>query len=176
MSAQIVKVPEWLREVVTYLFIVWMVLVGMWVFSLRNLAKINMLSVQNIDLMDKTYLDVKAAESGKRGFLITGDQRYLAEYMAAISQVRGDIRILNEYLAERKEDKSDLQSVSKLVDQKLDEMDSVLKVYNTLGQKSAFAEVANNKGFFLAEAIRDAVERIKARERNFVRHRMMDIF
>jgi CHASE3 domain sensor protein len=174
--ANIVRVPSWLRELVTYVFIIWMVLVGIWVFSLRNLAKINMLSVQNVDLMDKMYLDVKAAESGKRGYLITGDQRYLAEYMAAISSVRGDIRILNEYLADRKEDKSDLKAVSTLVDQKLDEMDHVLKVYETLGQKASFELVANNQGFFLAEAIRDAVERIKARERNFVRHRMMDIF
>lgn len=169
-------VPEWLRETVTYLLVVWMALVGVWVYSLRNFAKVNLISVQNTDIMDKTYLDVKAAESGKRGYLITGDDRYLADYMAAVSSVRGDIRILNEYLRERPGQNKDLKTVSSLVDQKLDEMDHVLRIYKTLGQKASFEAVATNQGYFLAEAIRDSVERIKARERDYVRHRMMDIF
>lgn len=173
----IVRVPDWLREIVTYLFIVWMVLVGVWVYSLRSLSKINLISVQNTDLMDKTYLDVKAAESGKRGYLITGDDRYLGEYMASISQVRADMRDLNEYLRDRNPgNKADLSAVSKLVDQKLDEMDHVLRIYKTLGQKASFEAVATNQGFFLAEAVKDAIERIKARERDYVRHRMTDMF
>lgn len=173
----IIRVPDWLREVVTYLFIVWMVLVGMWVYSLRNISKINLISMQNMDLMDKTFLDIKAAESGKRGYLITGDDRYLGEYMGSISQVRGDIRNLSEYLRDRQPaDKRDLEAVSKLIDQKLDEMDHVLRIYKTLGQKASFEAVATNQGFFMAEAIKDAVERIKARERDYVRHRMTDMF
>lgn len=176
-ETMIIRVPDWLREAVTYLFIIWMVLVGLWVYSLRNLSKINLISVQNMDLMDKTYQDIKAAESGKRGYLITGDDKYLGEYMASISQVRGDIRNLNEYLSDRKQqDKKDLQALSKLVDQKLDEMDHVLRVYKTLGQKASFEAVATNQGFYMAEAIKDAIERIKARERDYVRHRMTDMF
>jgi CHASE3 domain sensor protein len=170
------RIPEWMREIATYLLVGWTIVVGLWVLSLRNVTKTSLISAQNSAILDKMYLHIKEAESEKRGWLITGDDRYLGDYMAAITSVRSDVRDLNEYLRDRPVEKGDFVAASKLVDQKLDEMQHVVTVYKVQGRDAAFKEIANNKGYFLSMAIRDSVDRMKAQERNYIRHRMADIF
>lgn len=170
------RIPEWMREVATYLLVGWTIVVGLWVLSMRNVTKTSLISAQNSAILDKMYLHIKEAESEKRGWLITGDDRYLGDYLAAITSVRSDVRDLNEYLRDRPVEKADFVATSKLVDQKLDEMQHVVTVYKVQGRDAAFKEIANNKGYFLALAIKDSVDRMKAQERNYIRHRMADIF
>jgi CHASE3 domain sensor protein len=170
------KLPEWLSDLLTYLMVVWMAIVGIWVYSIMATSKVSLISNENSAILDKVFLHIKAAESEKRGWMITGDDRYFGDYITAVNLVRTDIRDLNEYLRDRPAEKKNLEAVGKLVDQKVDEMEVVVKLFKTKGREAAFAEISTNKGYFLSKAIQDSVERIKAQERDYIRHRMAQIF
>src|SRR5256885_7374664 len=54
------------------------------------------LQLQLIDDLDQTMSSLKDAETGQRGFLLTGDESYLAPYRAAVVSVQEHLARLQE--------------------------------------------------------------------------------
>ena len=73
-----------------------------------------------LDDLKQTILD---AETGQRGYLLTGDERYLAPYTSAISQVDHQLDVLRQIFTPYKEQLSEFGIMSRNISRKLAELD-----------------------------------------------------
>ena len=73
-----------------------------------------------LDDLKQTILD---AETGQRGYLLTGDERYLAPYNSAISQVDHQLDVLRQIFTPYKEQLSEFGIMSRNISRKLAELD-----------------------------------------------------
>ena len=73
----------------------------------------------------QTTLD---AETGQRGYLLTGDERYLEPYSNAISQVGRQLNVLRQRFAQDKDRQAELDVMSKSISSKLAEMDLSIRM------------------------------------------------
>jgi CHASE3 domain sensor protein len=74
--------------------------------------------------------DVLDAETGQRGYLLTGDTLYLEPYKAAIADISQTQDQLRELLAMRKDQVDTLSTLGRTVQRKLAEMDLSIRMKN----------------------------------------------
>jgi signal transduction histidine kinase len=96
---------------------------------------------------------VREAESGQRGFLLTGDSRYLETYRAATHAIGPAIADLKELITDPAQQKS-LAEIQPLIERKLAELDETIRLYNASDDAAALALVRSNVGFGLMTDIR----------------------
>jgi signal transduction histidine kinase len=96
---------------------------------------------------------VREAESGQRGYLLTGDPKYLETYRAAESAIGPAIAEVKEILIDPAQQKS-LAEIQPLIERKFAELDETVRLYNASDDVAALAIVRSNVGFGLMEDIR----------------------
>jgi signal transduction histidine kinase/DNA-binding response OmpR family regulator/CHASE3 domain sensor protein len=106
----------------------------------------------------------KDAETGQRGFVITGDEKYLAPHTQAVDRVHGQLAELEELVRENPEQREHLPALRGAIDSKLHELDDTI----TLRRKEGFAatqkEVMTDRGKNSMDQIRieiDAMMRVE---------------
>jgi len=104
--------------------------------------------------------DVLDAESGQRGYLLTGDTMYLEPYKAAIADIGQTQDQLRELLASRKDQSDTLALLGQTVQRKLAEMDLSIRMKNE-GKDEAWRFVLTTEvGKEQMDAIRSGASRI----------------
>ena len=107
-----------------------------------------------------TVLD---AETGQRGFLLTGDEKYLQPYYQAIQIASGETANLRrELVVER--DAADAARIETLVDQKLAELRKTISIRRSGGLEAALDVVRTGVGQRLMDEIRQLCSRIETRQ------------
>lgn len=86
------------------------------------------------------------AETGQRGFLLTGQDSYLAPYRAAIAAVGSELARLERDTAGDPEQAARLQALKPLVAAKLDELRQTIALRQRSGFDAALAVVKSNRG------------------------------
>lgn len=158
-----------LEDVSKYILFAWLILVGVWVYSLRTFAKNQILSVQNRQVAVALFSDVKDAESGQRGYLLTHDETYLPQYLAAVRNARSDMRILMQYSADRPHEKETLHQLSQEISAKLDELEATVLLARAGKWPLALQRVQSNEGLHRMERIRDLFDVLRAQESDLLR-------
>jgi PAS domain S-box-containing protein len=104
--------------------------------ALLLLAAIAVVSVRHIDSLidsgrrvnlahgvigeiEQVLADLQDAETGQRGFLLTGDERFLDPYNAAVAHLPDQIRALREVTADNAQQQSAVNMIETLATQKL---------------------------------------------------------
>lgn len=80
------------------------------------------------------------AESGQRGYLLTGRQQYLDPYRAALAEIHESQRFLTDYYETLPTSKPSMERLSGLVDAKLSELSTVMTLYQE-GRYDAWREL-----------------------------------
>lgn len=104
------------------------------------------------------------AETGGRGFIITGDVSYLDPYDRARALIESDIARLRALTADNQDQQSDLDRLSTAEDRKLTELGEAIQRRRETGFAAAQAIVATNVGKHTMDAMRVIVARMAARE------------
>ncbi len=102
-------------------------------------------------------LQLTNAETGQRGFVIVGDDRYLAPYQSAlgdISKVFGDLRGLT---ADNPEQQSRMDAIAPLIDSKLAELKRTIELRRTEGFDATEKVVQSDVGKIYMDKIRALV-------------------
>jgi CHASE3 domain sensor protein len=159
-----------------YVMVAWLVLVGAWVYGLRTFAKQQTLSVQNRQITIQLFSDIKDAESGQRGFLLTHDEAYLPQYTTAVRQVRADIRVLKQYLSDKPEELKTVTVLNAEVSGKLDELEQTIQLSKEKQWSAAVAKVCSNDGLHRMDRIRDLFDVLAAQERDELRRQEAGAF
>jgi PAS domain S-box-containing protein len=126
----------------------------------RNVAK----TEEVLEKLEHLLSLLKDAETGQRGFVLTGEERYLEPYNRASGEIRKDIDSLI-YLT--KDDPAQQQSIQRLVQlsgDKLDEVQETIRLRREGGLKAALPVIRSDRGKHIMDEIREVVAQLESRE------------
>ncbi len=122
--------------------------------------------LRQIEAIEST---LKSAESGQRGFIITGEETYLEPYTAAVialdsllSQVTSLIMDDDQSIVEK------IRELKRLASEKMDELASTIAVRRDQGFEEAQSLVANNLGKRTMDSISSIVHELRVIENQHV--------
>lgn len=96
------------------------------------------------------------AETGERGYALTGMETFLRPYYVATSQLPDAIKLLRENY--RNDSSAEIAKVEDFIEKsalKLDHLDMVIKLRSTQGAAATVAEIATGSGKHLMDQVRD---------------------
>jgi methyl-accepting chemotaxis protein WspA len=114
---------------------------------------------------------VKDAETGQRGYLLTGTQRYLDPYNQARSRIPARINQLKNLIQDNPRQQAYLQTLEPKIAQKLAELDTTVQLRQTRGANAALEVVRTDQGKELMDQIRETVTRMKTEEQSLLQTR-----
>src|SRR5207245_896635 len=97
---------------------------------------------------------IKDAETGQRGFLLTGEQTYLAPYHDARAQVDQMMQTVAEESAANASRRLNMDKLRRLVDEKLAELDQTISLRKEQGAEAALRVVRTDRGKIVMDEIR----------------------
>lgn len=100
---------------------------------------------------------VKDAESGKRGFQITGDESYLEPYNAAVNQLPGVLNKLAQLIKEEEGPATALDLARGLVQARMNELKEAIAVRRLEGAEAGRRYMLTNKEKILMDDLREWV-------------------
>jgi signal transduction histidine kinase len=107
---------------------------------------------------------VQSAETGQRGYLLTGQELYLGPHQMAIEQLPVSLQHLKDMASDNPEQEQTLAHLSDLIGQKLAELRSTVDAYKAGNKDMALAIVNSDNGLQLMQEIRRVVEAMQAEE------------
>lgn len=153
------QLREW-RSVVVPLAIGFLLLMGVvaataWFGAQRGIANAAVQRILDIELRLSGVLSLlQDAETGQRGYLLTGDEAYLQPYEAARRSIAGEMADLTELVADSPGQSGHLAALTKIIDDKFVELASVIdrRRAGTVGE--ALALVNEGAGKRLMDRLR----------------------
>ncbi len=105
---------------------------------------------------------VRDAETGQRGYLLTGRDEYLQPYRQALQSIAADRQQLRESQAQQPEQLTQIARLENLIDVKLAELRSTIETRDAKGMAAAIAVVDSGHGNRLMDEIRAVSQEIAA--------------
>lgn len=157
------------RKLLTVFAIVFMAFAAaaaMTVWSGNELAKIERERSQHysrLEILDMVLLGFDDAETGQRGFLLTGDTDYLSPYYSATNATETALLRLHEAFASNP---AVHQRLAELKAKKFSELERTIRLRQDEGLSKALEIVRSNEGRVYMEEVRNLVEDLKGAEKN----------
>jgi len=114
---------------------------------------------------------MKDAETGQRGFLLTGEDSYLAPYNSGIKEVGLNIDRLRELTADNPNQQRRLAKLETLVAAKLSELDETIRLRRQSGERAALQVVLTDRGKSIMDDIRQIVGEMDEEENQLLKER-----
>lgn len=111
--------------------------------------------------LDQIISTVKDAETGQRGFIITGDERYLTPFNEALHRLPTEVATFQS-MPRIDISEPDVNRVTRLVDQKMAELRRTVELRRTGGFDAAAEAVRSGQGQHLMEKLRTEVARLQS--------------
>jgi CheY-like chemotaxis protein/CHASE3 domain sensor protein len=109
---------------------------------------------------------LKDAETGQRGYLITGDDRYLAPYTAALAALEAKLTELERLSTGSQTQLDRIKRLREYIASKLRELAETIELRRTKGFEAARAVVATDRGQAAMDSIRSGVDTMAGEERS----------
>ncbi|MDP9902240.1 CHASE3 domain-containing protein [Variovorax ginsengisoli] len=109
---------------------------------------------QVLAALHKLFISLEDAETGQRGFIITGDDSYLAPYSAAVEEMPASFATLRHLLDDSPAQATRLTTLEGLIRDKLDELGAVIVLRRTRGFQSASHSIVEGRGKLLMDEVR----------------------
>jgi PAS domain S-box-containing protein len=146
--------------------VVLLVIVGLSYREWRQYAAANVEAArarETIDTVNRLLLSLIDAETGQRGFLLTGETRYLEPYNQAIREIQPEMASLTRLLAALPDESETASSLSALVAEKLRKLSEAIALRQTQGFGAALDVVLSDQGRRTMDQIRAICSGIQAR-------------
>jgi CHASE3 domain sensor protein len=119
-----------------------------------------------IKSLDDVLLDLRTAESGQRGFLLTGEEAYLAPYSRATATVDAAMERLKALTADDPVSRSraDVDELERLARAKLAELAETIELRREQSGEAALAVVKGRRGRSLMSEIVERITRMEGEE------------
>jgi methyl-accepting chemotaxis protein len=114
---------------------------------------------------------LKDAETGQRGFLLTGEERYLEPYNAGVEAVDGDIQDLRELTADNSSQQKLTARLRPVVASKLAELAETIAMRKQGNERAALEIVRSDRGKKAMEEARRIMAQMTADEDELVKQR-----
>ena len=114
--------------------------------------------------LSETESRMKDAETGQRGYLFTGDPRYLAPYEGAATDVAAHIDTLARLTADNPEQQARIPKLRELSQAKLNELAESIRLYQSGKSDEARALIVSGSGKGLMDQLRGLIAEMVAEE------------
>src|SRR5882724_453325 len=114
--------------------------------------------------LDEVLSGMKDAETGQRGYIITGEARYLEPYNGARDAVDQKLKHLRELTSDNPNQQQRLTAIEPLIAGKFTEMQFILDLRKGKGFTPAAQEVLTDKGKSIMDSIRKLVGEMQEEE------------
>ena len=104
--------------------------------------------------LDQVSADLVNAETGQRGYLLTGDEAYLRPYEDARNALGGDLQALDRAVAGQPEQSARIAQLHALVADKLAELSDTVSTAHSRGLAASLTIVRSNRGKAIMDKIR----------------------
>jgi CheY-like chemotaxis protein/signal transduction histidine kinase/CHASE3 domain sensor protein len=145
--------------------------------SLRTTTRASASLTQTIEVLGRLgslLSTLKDAETGQRGFLLTGEESYLTPYTDAKDALPDEFKLLRTLLANRPEQRRRLDALESLADLKMAELESTVVARRAGKPDAALAIVRTDRGKIYMDRIRAAVEDMEVAERQLIAQRNLE--
>jgi CheY-like chemotaxis protein/signal transduction histidine kinase/CHASE3 domain sensor protein len=127
-----------------------------------------------IDQIQNVLSSVKDAETGQRGFLLTGDEAYLEPFTTARIAIPGVLDQLRTLTAQSPEQQQRLEEMGGLITAKLQELQSTVTLKRAGKSEEALTIVRTDRGKILMDRIRALVGDVENADRVELARRQQD--
>jgi PAS domain S-box-containing protein len=114
--------------------------------------------------LERTESLLLDAETGQRGYLLTGEPKYLAPYNSAITQIDGHILALSQLTADNPTELANVAQLGNLAHQKLSELNETIVLARSGQANQARTVVLSDRGLLLMDQIRQVVAAMQGEE------------
>ncbi|MDB5804109.1 MAG: histidine kinase, partial [Betaproteobacteria bacterium] len=118
--------------------------------------------------------NLKDAETGQRGFLLTGEERYLEPYIAARARLNDIFNGLRALIADNPRQRERAEGLQTVARQKMDELAETITLRRKGDAAGAMEVVKSDRGKELMERFRTTIAAGEAEERGLLQTRQRD--
>jgi len=122
-------------------------------------------SIEVLAQLNTVMSTLKDAETGQRGFLLTGRESYLEPYSTAKGALADEFKSLRHALADRPEQLQRIDALQSFAEQKMSELGKTVELQHAGRAGDALAEVLTDRGKVYMDRIRAAVADLDTVER-----------
>ncbi|MEW6498355.1 MAG: PAS domain S-box protein, partial [Cyanobacteriota bacterium] len=143
--------------------------------SLTGLIETNNLAAQTQERLTKLeglLSQVKDAETGQRGYLLTGEEYYLEPYKTAIANLDREIEELKELTANYPNQHRQLDALESLIKNKLVELKGTIDLRQGQGLEAALDLVRTNLGKKIMDDIRQSIQELENEEKAILKQQV----
>jgi CheY-like chemotaxis protein/signal transduction histidine kinase/CHASE3 domain sensor protein len=131
-------------------------------------------AVTTVDLLQALLSTVKDAETGQRGYLLTGSAQYLAPYNDARAALDAELARLRVLFANSPEQRQRLDVASQSVGQKMAELEETISLYRSGKREEALNVVQTDRGKLAMDRSRELILEMAGSEREELLTRQTD--
>lgn len=117
-----------------------------------------------LNTIEQCMSSIKDAETGQRGFVITGEDKYLQPYQGAEDAVQRRLEHVRELTSDNASQQQRLTDMEGLVTAKFKEMQQVIDLRRSKGFAAASQEVLTDRGKNTMDEIRATVQKMEEEE------------
>ena len=117
---------------------------------------------------------VTDAETGQRGYLLTGDPEYLKPYEAALSQIGPQLAKIRAVMADNPSQQSLATEFEREAEVKLAELKRTVEIRRTSGLAEVMTVISSNQGLHSMEAIQAVAKKMRLTENSLLQERLKD--
>ncbi|MDR3579793.1 MAG: PAS domain S-box protein [Oryzomonas sp.] len=121
-------------------------------------------SYEVLEKLEHVLSQLKDAETGQRGFLLTGEERYLEPYNAAVVAIGKTTDSLVSLIKDNPAQQQSLHQFTSLARAKLNELQQTIKLRKEDGMGAALSVVKTNQGQHIMDEARTVIDQMEARE------------
>jgi CHASE3 domain sensor protein/signal transduction histidine kinase len=151
------------------------VVVGIGSFvNIQQVAESNRMVAHSREVLaslERTLSLLKDAETGQRGFVLTGEERYLGPYKAAVTEIGKETESLAALTKDNPAQQQSIRQLAQLSHEKLEELQTTIKLRRESGLNAALTVIRTDRGKRVMDEIRAVVARMEARERQLLDER-----
>jgi PAS domain S-box-containing protein len=148
------------------LLIIVVVGVGSFV-GIRQVAESNRMVAHTHEVLaslERTLSLLKDAETGERGFVLTGEERYLGPYNAAVTEIGKETESLTSLTKDNPAQQQSIRQLAQLSHDKLEELQTTIKLRRESGLNAALTVIRTDRGKRIMDEIRAVIAQMEARE------------
>jgi signal transduction histidine kinase len=124
-----------------------------------------------IQRLDRTFSTLQDAETGQRGYVLTGQNAYLQPFYQAVDQARDQMKSLAQLTADNPNQQNRLAAIESLAERKFDELQQTISVRKGKGLDAALQIVLTGSGKKLMDDIREVMGQMQEEERRLLTQR-----
>lgn len=127
-----------------------------------------------IEALENLLSLMRAAETGQRGFLITGDEKYLEPYNASLVRVESCLDEIKRMISDDEGQQQRLVVLRNQIGMRLQQLAEVIVVRREKGFEQAQAIILTDRGKAAMDAFREQITLMQDDERKLLEQRFLD--